>query len=99
MIGSFIVHVTNGNINLDALKIDQLLDVESVLGNINISIPGINGLELNVQGQQVNVGLITNFAGDIRRNSIIGKLNGGGIPIRIKSTVGSIDLTIDQVRQ
>lgn len=99
MIGSFIVHVTNGNINLEAVKIDQLLDVESVLGNISINIPGRNGLDLNVQGQQVNVGVIANFAGDIRRNSIIGKLNGGGTPIRIKSTVGNIDLTIDQIRQ
>lgn len=98
MFGSFIIHVTNGNINFLANRIDELVDLESVLGNINVQIPGQGGLDLNVSGSDVNVGLITNFAGDIRRNSINGKFNGGGTPIRIKTTSGKVDLIINQNR-
>jgi DUF4097 and DUF4098 domain-containing protein YvlB len=94
--GSTIVHTTNGNIELNTSLIDVLIDLETIVGNIKTSLPSNVALNFDVQGQRVNINAVSNFAGDIRRNSINGKLNGGGTPVRIKSAVGSIDIQLSQ---
>jgi hypothetical protein len=94
--GSTIVHATNGNIELNTSRIDVLIDLETIVGNIRTTIPANGALNLNIQGQRVNINAARNFVGDIQRNSINGKLNGGGVPVRIKSAVGSVDIRLQQ---
>lgn len=94
--GSTIVHTTNGNINLNTSRIDVLIDLETIVGNIRTTIPSNVALNFAVQGQRVNINAASNFAGEIQRNSINGKLNGGGTPVRMKSAVGSIDIQLSQ---
>lgn len=98
MQGSVIAHVTSGNIHFNSRSIGELIDIETVLGDIQAHFSGDIGLELNIQGTRVSVGSIRNFTGDIRSSRIAGKLNGGGVPIRIKTTMGEIGLTITQDR-
>jgi hypothetical protein len=94
--GSSVVHTTNGNIELNISRIDVLLDLETVVGNIRTTLPSTGALNLAVQGQRVNMNAARNFDGAIQRNSINGKMNGGGIPVRMKSAVGSIDIHLRQ---
>lgn len=92
--GSIIVHCTNGNISLVSNRIDQLVDLESVVGNVNVSLPQNLKIDFNVQGQRVDINQITNFSGQILPNSIVGKLNNGGVPVRIKSQVGNVQIQL-----
>jgi len=94
--GSSVVHATNGNIELTMTGIEVVMDLETIVGNIRTNLPSNGKLNLAVQGQRVNMNAVRNFDGSIERNSINGKLNGGGIPVRMKSSVGSIDIQLRQ---
>jgi len=98
MQGTVIAHVTTGNIRYNSLSLGDLVDLETIVGNIQANFTGNRGLELNIQGTRVSVGTIRNFTGDIRATRIAGQLNGGGIPIRMKTTIGEIDVDIQQDR-
>ena len=96
MQGDVLAHIINGNIDFKMLRIDNLVDLETVNGNISALLEMRQGLNLNIEGQRVNLSQIRNFNGDIRQNRVTGDLEGGGPAIRMKTTVGRIDLDIQQ---
>ncbi|MCH8496671.1 MAG: hypothetical protein LAT57_13715 [Balneolales bacterium] len=96
MQGDVLAHIINGNIDFNMLQIDNLVDLETVNGNISALLEMRQGINLNIEGQRVNLSQIRNFDGDIRQNRVTGDLEGGGPAIRMKTTVGRIDLDIQQ---
>ncbi len=98
MRGTVIGAATAGNIIADIRQMAVGLDLDATGGNLSVTIPGMVGSTLNVNGSQVRVNRPRNFEGDITSMQMKGTLNGGGIPVKLRSSGGVVDLTIRQDR-
>lgn len=96
--GTVIGETMGGGIAGDILSVMHGLDLTATGGNIDLSIPGIAGMTLNIRGNRVSVNRLRNFEGEIKNNSITGALNGGGLPIKLRSAGGVVDLNVKQER-
>lgn len=68
--------------------------LETSGGGINVAIPGTAALDVDAKtsGGSVNSELPVMTAGEKKRNSLQGKLNGGGTPLVLRTSGGSIHL-------
>lgn len=92
MRGSVLVHCTNGNIDYNARMVDQLVNLESVVGNITISLPGSGAFTFNASANHIDVDRQVNLVGQISDRSVQATMNGGGVPVLIQSRVGQISI-------
>lgn len=96
--GTIIGETMGGGIVGDILSVMHGIDLTATGGDIDLSIPGISGMSLNIRGNRVAVNRLRNFQGEIKSNSISGTLNGGGLPIKLRSAGGDVDLNVKQDR-
>jgi hypothetical protein len=89
--GSFTGVSSDGNIRGNLLQLKNQLNVRTGDGNIDITIPGNLGLDLDIKGESLNVPL-NNFSGHSDEESIRGKSNGGGIPVNLSTSDGRVVL-------
>lgn len=75
--------------NISALRNQLILDTSG--GSINAVVPSGLGLDLNLSGNRVNTTL-TNFDGEVEKDRVKGKLNGGGIPVKLSTSGGTVNL-------
>ena len=90
--GSFSGSTSDGNIRGNLLQLKKELFASTGDGNIDITIPGKLGLDLDVRGESLHIPL-DNFSGRSDEKSIQGKTNGGGIPVKLSTSDGNIRLT------
>ena len=98
---STFARATGGSIRCQLQKAatspNSLLDLETVGGDINVSIPPdiAATVEAKVLGGTVTTELpvSTEMAGPVRPNQLQGTLNGGGPLLKLRSVGGSISLT------
>jgi len=98
MRGDLIGETQGGGITGEILTILHGVDLAAQGGNIQLTIPSMTGLNLNVRGNPVVVNRLQNFDGEIRTNSLNGNLNGGGIPVKLRSNGGSVHLVVQPSR-
>ena len=91
MEGSIDVSSSGGSIKAQMNTLENGLTMKSSGGSITAVIPEGMGLDLDLSGGSVN-STIANFNGEIKRDRILGKMNGGGIPVTMQSSGGSIKL-------
>lgn len=96
--GTIIGETMGGGIVGDILSIMHGVDLTATGGDIELSLPGISGMSLNIRGNRVAVNRLRNFNGEIKTNSIVGTLNGGGLPVKLRSAGGVVDLNVKQDR-
>lgn len=96
--GTVIGETMGGGIVGDILSVMHGIDLTATGGNIELSIPGLAGMTMTVRGNRVAVNRLRNFQGEIKSNSISGTLNGGGLPIKLRSAGGIVDLNVKQDR-
>ena len=94
--GSTLVQSTNGNIDYTARRVDQLVDLKTVIGNITAKIPRNGAFSFDFHGQSVNLDSFDNFVGDVQRTYITGTINGGGVPVHATSKLGNVIVQIKQ---
>jgi DUF4097 and DUF4098 domain-containing protein YvlB len=99
MNGTVIGETMGGGIVGDILSIMHGIDLTATGGNIDLTIPGLAGMTMNIRGNRVEVNRLRNFEGEIKSNSISGTLNGGGLPVKLRSAGGIVDLNVKQDRQ
>ncbi len=87
--GSASGRTSGGNINATLLEMTGGMDFRTSGGSIRLTVPGEAGYDLNLRGTRVNVNL-QNFTGESDRGRIVGKMNGGGIPIQARTSGGSV---------
>lgn len=68
--------------------------IKNAAGNVRLQLPGSQGIDLDLTGNKVNTGNLKNFDGSIQKNSVEGKLNGGGNSVNVSTASGSITLVI-----
>ncbi|OOG76379.1 hypothetical protein B0E43_07745 [Algoriphagus sp. A40] len=89
--GSIVVNSSGGSVRAQLSKLEKQLTLNSSGGSITAVVPDGLGLNLDISGGRVNSPL-SNFDGEIKKDKIVGKVNGGGIPVTMQSSGGSINL-------
>lgn len=89
--GSISANTSGGSIRAQLSIVEKELTMKSSGGSITAVVPEGLGLDLDLSGGRVNSKL-SNFSGEVKKDRIMGKINGGGIPVTIQSSGGSINL-------
>lgn len=89
--GSIDAHTSGGSIKAFVNDLDEYLTLKTSGGSINAVIPEGMGVDLDLTGNRVNTKL-TNFTGQAEKNNIEGSMNGGGVPVTMKTSGGSVNL-------
>lgn len=89
--GSVEAKTSGGGISANLLALDKHLTLKTSGGSITATIPSGLGLDLNLKGNRVNTKLM-NFNGEAEKDRIIGSMNGGGIPVVMSTSGGSVNL-------
>lgn len=83
---------SGGGITASITSLGKYLRLNTSAGDIRVNMPLTGGLDLDVDGDRVSVGALNNFSGKIEKDRVVGKLNGGGIPVEISASSGSVAL-------
>ena len=89
--GSISASTSGGSIKAQLSNLEKELSMRSSGGSITAVVPDGLGLDLDLSGGRVNSKL-SNFSGEVKKDRIQGKINGGGIPVTMQSSGGSINL-------
>jgi hypothetical protein len=89
--GSVKAITSGGNISADIIKLTEKLELETSGGDIRATIPSGLGLNLDLSAENIETPL-ANFTGSAKKDRIKGQMNGGGIPVRLATSGGSVTL-------
>ncbi len=87
--GTVEAETSGGGIIADIRKLGKRLTLSTSGGSIDVKMPMDQGMDLDLQGDKVQVAM-NNFDGTIEDDRVKGKLNGGGIPVRISTSGGRV---------
>lgn len=93
--GTVEASTSGGGISADLNSIGQFVDLRTSGGNVDISVPGNMGFDLNLRGSYVSTNL-QNFSGKVDRDEVEGQLNGGGPKISARTSGGTVSLSFKQ---
>ncbi|MES2731427.1 MAG: hypothetical protein V4714_06750 [Bacteroidota bacterium] len=91
MSGSLDARTSGGGIEADIVELGKYLTLETSGGSIEATIPGGKGLDLDLEGDRVKTTL-NNFSGTSEKDRIVGKMNGGGIPVKMTTSGSTVVL-------
>jgi DUF4097 and DUF4098 domain-containing protein YvlB len=89
--GSVYATTSGGSINAEIKKLQDQLILKTSGGSVNATIPSGLGLDLDLRGNRVNTSL-NNFSGESKSDRVRGTVNGGGIPVQLATSGGSVNL-------
>lgn len=85
---------SGGNIDVQLKELGEYVTIDNSGGSISLHIPAGKGADLNFSGNKISTPQLNNFSGKTDKNSLVGKVNGGGIPISVSGS-GNINLYMD----
>jgi len=91
LVGSLNAQTSDGDIRGTITQLSNSLYLKTSDGNISVSIPDGQGLDLLLKGEKINTKL-ENFSGDTREHSVEGKIRGGGVHVELTTSDGNIAL-------
>ena len=83
---------SGGNIRVHFLS-TKSVDLTNSSGDISVSLPQGQGMDLRISGERVHSTVLNNFKGTFDEHHIDGTLNGGGIPVRVDGNSGEVHLS------
>ena len=87
--GSIDASTSAGSVDVSVTKLGEYVRLNTSAGNINVKMPLDKGISLNLSGNRIKIPL-NNFSGDTEKDRIKGTLNGGGIPVTLSASSGSV---------
>ena len=92
--GSVDASTSGGSIDVELLELGSYVTIRNSGGSVDLTLPKGKGLDLNIKGDRVRTTTLTNFSGKLDEDEIDGTVNGGGIPVKVRSSSGRITLTM-----
>lgn len=89
MAGSIDAETSAGSVEVAMSRVDRFVKLETSAGSVRVQMPMNKGMDLDLSGNRVSAPL-TNFSGSAEKDRIVGKMNGGGIPVRLTANSGSV---------
>jgi len=91
--GSIDASTSAGSVEVTMTKLGDYVKLSTTAGSVRVSMPLDRGMDLNLSGNRVNLpGQLARFDGDIEKDRVRGKLNGGGIPVNISASSGTVSI-------
>lgn len=78
-----------GSIEADFDKLGEFVSLSTSAGSVRVNMPLNKGLDLDLRGNKVSIDL-KNFDGRMEKDRVQGSLNGGGIPVKLSASSGSV---------
>ena len=89
--GSIDANTSAGSVEVSITKLGQYVRLSTSVGSVRVKMPFDKGMDLNLSGNRVNIpSSLPKFDGDIEKDRVRGKLNGGGIAVNISAGNGSV---------
>ena len=89
--GSLEARTSGGSIEVRLINPIEYIEVSTSGGNVTVEVPENLGYDLELTGSRVRTEL-RNFTGSSSRDAIKGSMNGGGIPLKARTSGGSVSL-------
>ncbi len=90
--GSVSASTTDGSIRGTVNEVKGQISLTTSDGNIDLTVPDRLGMNLDIEGSSIHTRL-KNFSGSSQKHSIQGRLNGGGVPVKIRAVDGNVSLS------
>jgi hypothetical protein len=87
--GNVEAETSGGSIDANIRKLGNRLTLSTSGGSIDVKMPMDQGMDLDLHGDKVQVAM-NNFKGVVEDDRVQGKLNGGGIPVKISTSGGRV---------
>ena len=81
-----------GSMDAEILELGKSLILSVSSGSMTVKMPMNKGVDLDCTAQKINTGTLYNFKGDTEKTSIKGTLNGGGIPVTMRVSSGTLTI-------
>jgi hypothetical protein len=81
-----------GSLDAEILELGKSLNLSVSSGSMTVKMPMNKGVNLDCTAQKINTGTLYNFKGDTEKTSIKGTLNGGGIPVTMRVSSGTLTI-------
>jgi DUF4097 and DUF4098 domain-containing protein YvlB len=91
--GSLDAATSGGGVHVELTQLGKFVKLSNSGGNIDLTLPADKGMDLKLSGDRVNTGSLKNFSGKMEENEVNGTLNGGGVPVTVRSSSGRVTLT------
>ena len=85
---------SGGNIDVSIKQLGKYVKISNSGGNIDLELPKGKGMDLELSGDKIKTGHLDNFTGKFGEDEVNGKLNGGGVPVRVEAGSGKISLAL-----
>lgn len=83
---------SGGGIDIEIKELGKYVKLSNSGGGIDLLLPKGKGVDLDLSGNRIKTDQLGNFDGKIEDDNLQGKLNGGGVPVRVRSSSGRISL-------
>ena len=90
--GSLEASTSGGSIEAEITKLGQYVRLSGSAGSVRVRLPMDKGMDLDLRGNRVSTGTLRNFDGTMEKDRVVGRINGGGIPVRISASSGHVYL-------
>jgi hypothetical protein len=83
---------SGGNIDVSIKQLGKYVKISNAAGNIDLELPKGKGIDLDLSADKIKTDHLDNFNGKVDDDEVSGKLNGGGVPVRVNAGSGRINL-------
>ncbi len=77
---------SGGSIDVEVSQLGKYLTLYNSGGSIDLVIPKDKGVDLDLSASRVKTGNLTNFSGKTEDDEVRGKLNNGGVPVKVRTS-------------
>ena len=83
---------SGGHIDVSIVSLGKYVKIRNSGGNIDVTLPRGKGLNLDLSANKIKTNALSNFNGKADDDRIAGTMDGGGIPVDIKSGSGRLSI-------
>jgi hypothetical protein len=83
---------SGGNIDVSIRELGKYIKISNSAGNIDLQLPKNKGIDLDLSAEKIKTDHLDNFSGKVSEEEVNGKLNGGGVLVRVDAGGGRISL-------
>ncbi len=81
-----------GSTHVQMEKLGKYIKINGSVGHVDLQLPSGKGLDLDLHGNRISTNVTSNFNGEKDDSRMVGKLNGGGIPVTVSTSIGGINV-------
>ncbi len=81
-----------GSVNIEMENLSGYVKIMNSAGNVSLKLPANQGLDLNIQANRISIPDLKDFSGDSNSKSIKGTVKGGGVPVSVRSSSGTVSI-------